>query len=119
MQENNQMTRYKISFWDKIKKEIRKLFFKNKEIEIYNNKKEIKEDKISKEEVIETYRKIKEGIINIDDLEENLVHKILLLMNEEIKINNQRIKEKIDNMRISLYNIEMYNKEIEVLKKNS
>lgn len=119
MQENNQMTRYKISFWDKIKKEIRKLFFKNKEIEIYNNKKEIKEEKISKEEVIETYRKIKEGIINIDDLEENLVHKILLLMNEEIKINNQRIKEKIDNMRISLYNIEMYNKEIEVLKKNS
>ena len=102
MQENNQMTRYKISFWDKIKKGIRKLFFKNKEIEIYNNKKEIKE-----------------GIINIDDLEENLVHKILLLMNEEIKINNQRIKEKIDNMRISLYNIEMYNKEIEVLKKNS
>ena len=119
MQENNQMTRYKISFWDKIKKEIRKLFFKNKEIEIYNNKKEIKEEKISKEEVIETYRKIKEGIINIDDLEENLVHKILLLMNEEIKINNQRIKEKIDNMRISLYNIEMNNKEIEVLKKNS
>lgn len=119
MQENNQMTRYKISFWDKIKKEIRKLFFKNKEIEIYNNKKEIKEEKISKEEVIETYRKIKEGIINIDDLEENLVHKILLLMNEEIKINNQRIKEKIDNMRISLYNIEMYNKEIEILKKNS
>ena len=47
------------------------------------------------------------------------MHKILLLMNEEIKINNQRIKEKIDNMRISLYNIEMYNKEIEVLKKNS
>lgn len=119
MQENNQMTRYKISFWDKIKKGIRKLFFKNKEIKIYNNKKEIKEEKISKEEVIETYRKIKEGIINIDDLEENLVHKILLLMNEEIKINNQRIKEKIDNMRISLYNIEMYNKEIEVLKKNS
>ena len=119
MQENNQMTRYKISFWDKIKKEIRKLFFKNKGIEIYNNKKEIKEEKISKGEVIETYRKIKEGIINIDDLEENLVHKILLLMNEEIKINNQRIKEKIDNMRISLYNIEMYNKEIEVLKKNS
>lgn len=119
MQENNQMTRYKISFLDKIKKGIRKLFFKNKGIEIYNNKKEIKEEKISKEEVIETYRKIKEGIINIDDLEENLVHKILLLMNEEIKINNQRIKEKIDNMRISLYNIEMYNKEIEVLKKNS
>lgn len=119
MQDNNQMIKYKISFWDKIKKELSKLFFKNKKIETYNNQEEIKKEKISKEEVIESYRKVKEGVINIDDLEEDLVHKILLLMNEEIKINNKKIKEKIENMKISLYNIEMYNKEIEVLKKNS
>lgn len=119
MQDNNQMIKYKISFWDKIKKKIRKLFFKNKRIEAYNNQKEIKKETTSKEEVIGIYRNIKGGVISIDDLEEDLVHKVLLLMNEEIKINNKKIKDKIENMRISLYNIEMYNKEIEVLKKNS
>lgn len=118
MQRSNQMIKYKISFWDRIKKRIKKVFLKDEEKESCNDDIIIKEDKLSKDKVMEIYKQIKAGKTSIDDLDANIVNKIMLLMNEEMKINNEKIKEKIEDMKIHLYNLEMYNKQIELLKKN-
>ena len=120
MQNNNQIIKYKLNFLNKIKQKVISIFTKKQEVKTYTyNDDIIKGDKTSKEKVMEIYKQIKNDKIKIDDLDESVVSKLIILMNEEMKINNEKINKEIESMKTHLYNMEMYNKQIEILKKNS
>ena len=129
MQNNNQIIKYKLNFLNKIKQKIISIFTKKQEVKTYTyNYDIIKGDKTSKEKIMEIYKQIKNDKIgnrvvvtvkSVNDLDESVVSKLIILMNEEMKINIEKINKEIESMKTHLYNMEMYNKQIELLKKNS
>jgi hypothetical protein len=43
----------------------------------------------------------------------------MLLLKEEMEISNEKLKEEFNQTTLHLYNLKMYNKQVELLKKDS
>lgn len=116
MEPKVQMTEYKKSFWCKIKEKIFNIFFKNKEyieeknvMVAENNKVEKIEDN-SKKEFMKVYEQVKKQEISLDDLEDNMLYKVMLFLKEEIDITNKKIKAEINETAIHVNNLNLNNK---------
>lgn len=94
----------------------RKLNNENKKKIIQKSSQNI--SKIDKVEFFEMYKRIKKGTIKIDEIDKETAKKILLIAIEEIDINNAKIRKKFERAKVSSENIKIYDKEIQVLRKN-
>jgi len=117
METKDKMIIYRHGFWDKIKQKIRSIFLKKQDI--YQEQMDIKEKSNSKEEIMNIYNKVKYGNVNLSDLDKNILYKIMILLNEEIEITSKKMKGKITEANMLLYNIKMHNKELDYKKQNS
>lgn len=121
MNQNEHMIIYKNNFWRKLKNIIKNIFAKN---EIQDNKEEAKKindntQKKSKQEILEIYNNVKLGQIELEELDDDDLYKVMILLKEELEITHSKLKEELKKIDIQLYNLKTYNKEIELLKKNS
>lgn len=73
---------------------------------------------LTKDEFFEIYKKIKNNEINIESLDKKIIKRVLQMFIEELKINSNKINEKMSSLKISLDNAKVYNKEIEIAKKH-
>lgn len=117
MKVEQQMTKYNNSLWGKIKQKLLYFFYGNRKNNNINKSASTEEK--SKEEIISLYNKVKSGNVNLDDLDEKMLYKIALLLKEEIDILNEKLKEDFYETTMHLNNLKMYNKEVQLLRKNS
>ena len=73
---------------------------------------------LTKDEFFEIYKKIKNNEINIESLDKKIIKRVLQMFIEELKINSNKINEKMSRLKISLDNAKVYHKEIEIAKKH-
>ena len=50
-------------------------------------------------------------------MDKETIRRILIMLEEELKINEKKMEEKMQTLEISLDNIQIYQKEIELMKK--
>lgn len=81
------------------------------------NEKNKKSLNIDKKEFFELYKKVKSKEIDINTLDQEKKRRILIMIREEVNINSKKIDEKFSELNVSTENIKIYNKEIELLKK--
>ena len=55
--------------------------------------------------------------VPIETLDKETIRRILIMLEEELKINEKKMEEKMQTLEISLDNIQIYQKEIELMKK--
>lgn len=112
------------SFWDKLKNKIRNFFFKKKKIAKEPNRQEPNQIKpeeaiapLDKIEFFSLYEQVKKQEVPIETLDKETIRRILIMLEEELKINEKKMEEKMQTLEISLDNIQIYQKEIELMKK--
>ena len=117
MNVNNQMIEYKKeSFFSKIKQKIVSFFTrKNQAKEIIEKPKTM----INKKEFFDIYSNVKNKDINLDELSNDTLYKVMIMLDEEMSVNLKKIEEKKNKIDISINNIKIYNKEIELLKRKA
>ena len=118
MNKNEQMIVRKVSFWNRIKQTFKNIFFKSNDFVGTTDNLGIYSDK-TKEELMEIYNKVKNYAIDLNELDSDTLYKIMLLLKEEIEISNKKLKEEFNQTTLHLYNLKMYNKQVELLKKDS
>ena len=118
MNKNEQIIVRKVSFWNKFKQIFKNIFFKSNDIVESKESLRIYTDK-SKKEILEIYNKVKNNVIDLNELDSDTLYKIMLLVREEIELSNKKFKEEFNQTTLHLYNLKMYNKQIELLKKDS
>lgn len=115
MKDDKQLIKYKKeNFFEKIKNKIIKIFSKKQNEK--NTIQKINVSNIGKEKFFDIYEKVKRQEIKIETLDKETIRKILVMTQEELNLNNKKIEQKLKQLEISLENIKMYNKEIELLK---
>ena len=95
MNKNEQMITYKESIWSRIKNKFFNLFFKkNKQegIDINTEKEGINKKVKTKEEIMEIYNKVKSRQIEVEDIDEDTLDKVILLIREEMELINKKIE---------------------------
>lgn len=118
MKEEVQLIEYKKeSFFERIKNKIKRMFFKKEQVKV--NEENVDYVGLNKGEFFEIYEKVKNGEMNLENLDKETVVKILRMLKEELNINRNKINEKMNSFKISLDNAKMYNKEIELYMKNN
>jgi hypothetical protein len=119
LKEDLQLIKYKkYGFFEKIKNKIKGIFSKKEEVKVVTNNINLDKDVIDKKRFFETYEKVKNQEIKIEDLDKETIKKILLMTVEELNINSKKIDEKLKVLKISLDNTKIYSKEIEMMKNN-
>ncbi len=126
MNDSPQMIKYKNdSFWMKIKRKIQSLFTNKKNKE--NNNTTISSttnsfnsnQNIDKKEFLDLYSKVKNKQIELSKLDQKTLYNVLLMIKGELEINRKNIQNQMNKVKISLDNIKINTKEIELLKRNS
>lgn len=130
MSEEKQLIKYKKSFFSKIKEKFISFFHKKNNDYMDLNKTEISEnisnkstfkqnlvkESTEKEKFMDLYNKVKEGKINTESLDEKTLHKIIVLLNEEIELTNSKIYEEIKETKEEMNE---YNRQLNLKKHNN
>lgn len=118
MIEDKQLINYKKSFFTKIKEKFLNFFNRNKNIKKIESIKEVDNEQtdekvhtennlieeqgeidnnknMSKEEFMEIYNKVKTGEIDTETLEEEILYKIMIMLNEEIELSSEKTYNQI------------------------
>lgn len=74
---------------------------------------------MDKKEFRQIYNDVKLKKINPEQLDFETLTKVMLMLKEELKLMLKTSNKNMEKIQISLENIKMYEKEIELLKKNS
>ena len=117
MEPNNQMRTYKNSWWNRLGQKIKNMFKAKKEIVNDNEIKEV-QNNISKEEFMKIYEEVKKDNIDLRGLDKETLKRVMLMLNEEIEIKQHKLEETLKDIETSIYNLKVYQKELEI-KKNS
>ena len=94
-----------------------RIFFKKEQVKV--NEENVDYVGLNKGEFFEIYEKVKNGEMNLENLDKETVLRILRMIKEELSINSDKINKKMNSFKISLDNAKMYNKEIELYTKNN
>ena len=130
MSEEKQLIKYKKSFFSKIKEKFISFFRKKNNNYMDSNKKEISENILNKstfiqnqvkestekEKFMNLYNKVKKGEIDTESLDEETLHKIIVLLNEEIELTNSKIYEEIKETKEEMNE---YNRQLNLKKHNN
>lgn len=125
MKDNNQMIKVEDGFFARLRNKIKDLFLKFKKVNKTENKlnaiQEKNNNELSKQEIITLYKKIKNEEIDLEqlDVDDDMLYKVIELLNEEINIIHNKMKSTLEETKIHLYNLKMYTKEIEMLNKKN
>ena len=119
MESKVQIIECKKSFWNKVKEKISKIFFRKRSY-IEENSEIIKEniniekaEDNSKKEFMQVYEQIKNQEISLDEVDDNMLYKVMLLLKEEIDITNKKIDLEINEVAISLNNLNINNNKLQ------
>ena len=121
MNEDKQMIQYKESFFEKLKRKIKSIFLKSdiNNIERENIETPKHNEKLNKEEIMKLYKDVKVGTVDLNNVEEKDLYRVMLLLKEEIEIIKDKINKEMQDVDIHYNNLKMYNKQISLLKKDS
>jgi len=118
MAKNKQMKIYENSLWSIIKNKFFNIFKKEKNsnkviINDISNNKSLK----TKEEIMEIYNKVKSKQMEVEEIDENTLDKIMILVKEEIDLINKKVEMELNDAKMHLYDLKNYVKDIELSKK--
>ena len=117
MKEEKQMIVYKENWWSKIKLKIIRIFKPN--YSEPNNEKmkntEETEKALSKDEFMEVYKGVKAGTVDMKTLDNKTLERIMILLNEEINLTYNILKDKLNKIDLSLFNTMIYAEETKVM----
>jgi len=122
MDKNEQMITYKESIWTKIKNKFLNLVFKKKnqnDIDVNKENKNVNIPSKTKEEIMEIYNKVKSRQMEVEELDEDTLDKVILLIREEMELINKKIEVELNDTKMHLYDLKSYIKDIESAKKSS
>ena len=74
---------------------------------------------MDKKELMQIYSDVKSKKIRPKELDFDTLIKVMLMLKEELELMLKTSNKNMEKIQISLNNIKMYEKEIELLKKNS
>ncbi|MBR3249408.1 MAG: hypothetical protein IKF83_01760 [Clostridia bacterium] len=74
---------------------------------------------MDKKELMQIYSDVKSKKISPKELDFDTLIKVMLMLKEELELMLKTSNKNMEKIQISLNNIKMYEKEIELLKKNS
>ena len=115
--EEKQMIEYKPNWWNKFKQKLFN-FLKIKTQKPINTEQETSQDPktMPKEEFMEIYKGVKEGTVDMKTLDNKTLERIMILLNEEINLTYNMLKDNLNKIDLSLINMKMYNKEVDIMK---
>lgn len=125
--ESKQIVKYKESFWSKIKNKFINLFkrtknnYNNEEVQNISAKDNdiVQKNNMSKQEVMELYKKVKNKEVELESLDNESLYKILSLLEEELKLWDEKVTNQCKQIESHLDTARMYNKQIELIKKDA
>lgn len=112
------------SFFTKIKRKIFSFFSRRKKpVDVENSEQSniiiptgLKV--FEKKEFFKIYNKIKSEEIDLNEIDEETLYKVITMLDEEMTVNSRKIDDQMKMIEININSLKMYNSSIKALNKN-